>query len=201
MRGELPGAHQRRGFGAVRGRIGKRDAPQAVARLATRPVPIGSPAPANTIGMSDVACLTASTAGAAARHRARHGFERQPDPWRARDERLGRSLAMHLLSSVVRVQPVRRPGTLRAACRQCAQRRRLGGRAQAGHPAVSRGLAPSCRSYGPSRSARRANHDALTCNGAATVDFGAGRRLILEDQARQLSRRQSASEMTSIRSS
>ncbi len=47
-----------------------------------------------------------------------HGFERQPDRvWNGR------------------------PGTLRAACRQCAQRRRLGGRAQAGHPAVSRGLA------------------------------------------------------------
>ena len=38
----------------------------------------------------------------------------------------------------VRVQPVRRSGTLRFASRQCAQRRWLGGRAQAGHPAVSR---------------------------------------------------------------
>jgi Transposase DDE domain group 1 len=45
--------------------------------------------------------------------RSRHGFERQPDPWRTRDERLERALRMHLLSSVVRVQPVRRSGTLR----------------------------------------------------------------------------------------
>ena len=35
--------------------------PPGKARLVTRPVPIGSPAPANTIGMTDVACLTAST--------------------------------------------------------------------------------------------------------------------------------------------
>src|SRR5262249_33318101 len=55
---------------------------------------------------------------------------------------LERSLPIHLLSSVVRVQSVRRSGTLRFTSRQRAQRRRLGGRAQAGHPAVSRqGLA------------------------------------------------------------
>src|SRR5215475_10299572 len=75
---------------------------------------------------------------AAARHCARHGFERQPDPWRAGAERLERSLPMHLLSSAVRVQPVRRSGTLRFATRQRAQRRWLRGRAQAGDPAVSR---------------------------------------------------------------
>ena len=58
------------------------------------------------------------------------------------DEHLEWSLPIHLLSSVVRVQSVRRSGTLRFTSRQRAQRRRLGGRAQAGHPTVSRqGLA------------------------------------------------------------
>src|SRR5262245_30876190 len=67
----------------------------------------------------------------AEKHRARHGFEREPDPWRAGDERLERALRLHLLSSAVRVQPVWRPRTLRPASRQRAQRRRLGRRAQA----------------------------------------------------------------------
>jgi hypothetical protein len=35
----------------------------------------------------------------AARRRARHGFERQPDPWRAGDEYLERPLCLHQLSS------------------------------------------------------------------------------------------------------
>jgi hypothetical protein len=48
---------------------------------------------------------------AASRHRARYGFERQPDARRAGDERLERPLRLHLLSSAVRVQPVRRSGT------------------------------------------------------------------------------------------
>ena len=43
---------------------------------------------------------------AAAWHRARHGFEREPDPWRAGEERLERPLRLHLLSPAVRVQPV-----------------------------------------------------------------------------------------------
>ena len=60
------------------------------------------------------------------RHRARHGFEREPDARRAGDERLERPLRLHLLSPAVRVQPVRRSGTLRATSRQRAQRRRLG---------------------------------------------------------------------------
>ena len=69
-------------------------------------------------------------------------FERQPDPWRAGDERLEWPLRMHLLPSLVRIQPVRRPGTLRSAPRQRPQRRRLGGCAQTGHCAVSgQGLA------------------------------------------------------------
>src|SRR6516165_10519133 len=40
---------------------------------------------------------------AAAWHRARHGFEREPDPWRAGEERLERPLRLHLLSPAVRV--------------------------------------------------------------------------------------------------
>src|SRR5215813_6527711 len=40
-------------------------------------------------------------------HCARHGFEREPNPWRAGDERLERSLRLYLLSPAVRVQPVR----------------------------------------------------------------------------------------------
>ena len=44
---------------------------------------------------------------AASWHRARHGFEREPDPRRTGDERLERPLRLHLLSSVVRVQPIR----------------------------------------------------------------------------------------------
>src|SRR5262249_34358389 len=64
-------------------------------------------------------------------HRARHGFKREPDPRRAGDERLERPLRLHLLSPAVRVQPVWRPRTPCSACRQHAQRRRLGRRAQA----------------------------------------------------------------------
>ena len=57
-------------------------------------------------------------------------------------QRLERPLRMHLLSSAVRVQPVRRSGTLRPAPRQRSQRRWLGGRAEAGRGALSRqGLA------------------------------------------------------------
>jgi Transposase DDE domain group 1 len=56
------------------------------------------------------------------RHRARHGFKREPDPRRAGDERLERPLRLHLLSPAVRVQPVWRPRTLCSACRQRAQR-------------------------------------------------------------------------------
>jgi hypothetical protein len=41
-----------------------------------------------------------------------------PHPWRTGKELLERALRMHLLSSAVLVQPVRRSGTLRAASRQ-----------------------------------------------------------------------------------
>src|SRR5258708_39084049 len=47
--------------------------------------------------------------------RARHGFERQPDPWRAGVEHVERPLRLHLLPSAVRVQSLRRPGTLHSA--------------------------------------------------------------------------------------
>ena len=62
----------------------------------------------------------------AERHRARHGFEREPDLRRAGRQRLERPFRLHLLPSAVRVQPVRRCRTLRPAARQRAQRRRLG---------------------------------------------------------------------------
>src|SRR6478672_1214426 len=53
-----------------------------------------------------------------------------------------RSLRLHVLSSAIRVQPVRRPGTQRAASRQRAQRRWLGWCSQAGRDALSgQGLA------------------------------------------------------------
>src|SRR6516225_3800916 len=59
---------------------------------------------------------------AAARHRARYGFEREPDPWRAGDERLEWPLRMHLLPSLVRIQQfgdlercVLRPGNVHSA--------------------------------------------------------------------------------------
>ena len=67
----------------------------------------------------------------------RHGFEREPDAWRAGDERLERPLRLHLLSPAVRLQPVWRSGALRATSRQRAQRRRVGECASAGHRAVS----------------------------------------------------------------
>jgi hypothetical protein len=44
---------------------------------------------------------------AAERRRARHGFEREPDPRRTGDEHLERPLRMHLLASALRIQPVR----------------------------------------------------------------------------------------------
>ena len=58
-------------------------------------------------------------------------------------QRLERPLRLHLLSSAVRVQPVRRSGTLRAASGQRPQRRRLEGRARPGRgPLSGQGLAP-----------------------------------------------------------
>ena len=53
----------------------------------------------------------------------------KPDPRRAGEQRLERSLRMHLLSSAVRVQPVRRSGTMLVASGQRSQRRRMGWRA------------------------------------------------------------------------
>ena len=53
-------------------------------------------------------------------------FEREPDAWRAGDERLERPLRLHLLSPAFCLQPVWRSGALRATSRQRAQRRRLG---------------------------------------------------------------------------
>ena len=41
--------------------------------------------------------------------RTRHGFEREPDLWRAGGERLQRSLQLHVLSPAVRIQPARDP--------------------------------------------------------------------------------------------
>ena len=58
-------------------------------------------------------------------HRARHGFEREPDLRRAGRQRLQRPFRLHLLSPAVRVQPVRRSGAVRPAPGQRAQRRRL----------------------------------------------------------------------------
>src|ERR1700730_17500096 len=54
---------------------------------------------------------TRSCPSSAKRYRARHGFEREPDAWRTGKQRLERPLRLHLLSSVVPVQPVRRSGT------------------------------------------------------------------------------------------
>src|SRR3984957_20090650 len=79
----------------------------------------------------------------AARRRPRYGFERQPNPRRTRDERLEWALRMHLLSSAVRVQPIWRPGTLRAATGERSQRRWLAERPGAGSGALSpQALAP-----------------------------------------------------------
>ena len=50
----------------------------------------------------------------AQRRHPRHQFERQSHPWRTGKELLERALRMHLLSSAVLVQPVRRSGTLRS---------------------------------------------------------------------------------------
>ena len=58
--------------------------------------------------------------------RARHGFKRQPHPWRTGKQRLEQALRLHLLSSIVLVQSVWRSGRIRPATRQCSQRRRLG---------------------------------------------------------------------------
>jgi Transposase DDE domain group 1 len=46
-------------------------------------------------------------------------------------QRLQRTFRLHVLPSAVRVQPTRRSGAVRSAVRQCAQRRRLAGRAGA----------------------------------------------------------------------
>src|SRR3954470_21381640 len=59
------------------------------------------------------------------RDRARHGLQREPDLRRAGGQRVQWPLRLHLLSSIVRVQPVRRPGTLRFAARQRPLRRGL----------------------------------------------------------------------------
>ena len=63
--------------------------PPGRARLATRPVPTGSPASAKTIGMTDVACFAARTAGA----RRDNDIDLQPDE-------LGRDLGEALAASL-----------------------------------------------------------------------------------------------------
>ena len=73
-------------------------------------------------------------------HRARYGFECQPDPWRSGRHRLQRPLRLHLLPSAVRVQPVRRSGTFCAASGQRPFGGRLEGRARTG-----RGPLPGAR--------------------------------------------------------
>src|SRR4051812_11054934 len=50
--------------------------------------------------------------------RAGHGLQRQPDLRGSGGQRLQRPLWLHLLSSAVRVQPVRRPGAVCASSRQ-----------------------------------------------------------------------------------
>jgi len=97
-----------------------------------RKEPVGARPP---LGPMDRPCKCSSPASS---HRARYGFQRQSDPLRAGDERLERPLRMHLLSSVVRVQPVWRSGTLFVAARQCSQRRRLEGCPGTGRTALSR---------------------------------------------------------------
>src|ERR1700732_1522405 len=78
----------------------------------------------------------------AERYRARYGFEREPDARRTGEQRLERPLCLHLLPSVVRVQSVRRPRTVRASSRQRPQCRWLGRGSEAGRGALSRqGLA------------------------------------------------------------
>ena len=67
-----------------------------------------------------------------------HGQQRQPDPWRTGRNRLQRSLRMCLLSSAVRVQPVRRSGTVRPASWQRALRRWLARGAGAGRQQIPR---------------------------------------------------------------
>jgi hypothetical protein len=61
----------------------------------------------------------------------------EPHPWRAGDERLERPLRMHLLPPALRVQPVRRSGTLLASSRQRSRRRWLGRRFAARRGALS----------------------------------------------------------------
>src|SRR5271163_2090019 len=53
----------------------------------------------------------------AAGHRARHGFEREPDLWRTGRQRLQRPFPLHLLSPALLVQPAWRSGAVRPATR------------------------------------------------------------------------------------
>ena len=55
---------------------------------------------------------------------------------RTGEQRLEWPLRLHVLPPVVRLQPVRRSGTLLAASRQCPQRRQMGRRAHAGRSAL-----------------------------------------------------------------
>src|SRR5262249_45445921 len=66
-------------------------------------------APENLSALADLWSVDRSCARskAAPWRRARNGFEREPDARRTGDERLGRPFRLHLLSSVVRVQPIR----------------------------------------------------------------------------------------------
>src|SRR2546430_5928214 len=65
-------------------------------------------------------------------------FERESDARRTGEQRLERPLRLHLLSSAVRIQPIRRSGTLRAASRQRPQGRWVGERAEAGCRTIQR---------------------------------------------------------------
>src|SRR4030095_3750395 len=75
--------------------------------------------------------------------RARYRQQREPDLRRAGRDRIQRPLPLHLLPPAVRVQPRRGSRTVRAAPGQCAQCRRLAGRAGSGGRPVLRPTGPS----------------------------------------------------------
>jgi len=94
-----------------------------------------------------------ASAATAEDDRSRHGFEREPDLWRARRKRLQWPFRLHLLSPAICLQPARRCRAVCSTTGQRAQCRQLARDAGAGGNSLA-SLFPRRCGFGQSRDIR-----------------------------------------------